>query len=103
MAPKLNLFYTLKLGPPSKKSDNFSQHWLGIDGTMIVALYLKSVDWRNDRAAVLSHRAVLARGAQAIWAGAEPGWQPGGQAGRQASSPHPLGTVHHAFPKTYFP
>ena len=23
-----------------------------IDGTMIVALYLKSVDWRNDRAAV---------------------------------------------------
>ena len=53
MAPKLNLFYTLKLGPPSKKSDNFSQHWLGIDGTMIVALYLKSVDWRNDRAAVV--------------------------------------------------
>ena len=52
MAPKLNLFYTLKLGPPAKKSDNFSQHWLGIDGTMIVALYLKSVDWRNDRAAV---------------------------------------------------
>ena len=66
MAPKLNLFYTLKLGPPSKKSDNFSQHWLGIDGTMIVALYLKSVDWRNDRAAVCVSVLLAARSAFAF-------------------------------------
>ena len=32
----------LKLGPPSKESDNFSKHWLGIGGTMIVELYLMS-------------------------------------------------------------
>ena len=31
MAPKLNLFYTLKLGPPSKESDYFSQHWRDLD------------------------------------------------------------------------
>ena len=27
MTPKIILFYTLNLGPPSKESDNFSQHW----------------------------------------------------------------------------
>ena len=32
----------LKLGPPTKENYNFSQHLLGIGGTMIVALYLMS-------------------------------------------------------------
>ena len=31
-----NPIYTLKLGPLSKESDNVSEQWLGIGGTMIV-------------------------------------------------------------------
>ena len=53
MAPKINLFFTRKLGPPSKESDNFSQHWLGIGGTVLVALYLTSRKGAIDCSRVL--------------------------------------------------
>ena len=44
LVPKINLFYALKLGPKSKESANFFNKVWVIDGIMIVALYLKSVD-----------------------------------------------------------
>ena len=49
----MNLFYALKLGPQSKESANFfNKVWVN-GGTMIVDLYLKSVNWFIDSARVI--------------------------------------------------
>ena len=45
MATKINPFHTLKLGPRSKESGNFSQHCLGIGDTMIVEWHLARKFW----------------------------------------------------------
>ena len=44
LVPKINLFHALNLGPQSKESANFlNKVWVN-GGTMIVDLYLKSVN-----------------------------------------------------------